>query len=300
MNSSNPRFRKSVTQLRSMSRLFTLRLIQRSLIVSLVLACASAMGAAQNEPALGDDPDPVRLFERGQAAHARGDFERALALYEEAIKVRPEFPEAEFQKGAALISLNRLADLLVQGIVVDEFAQSALAGTYIDQQFLRLGSDRVQAPVQFLVFHEFADVAFTALHSRQQLVGTVHNTLQDFEQVGALRHEFRNVLGLQAAQCGALLDRLRVDTLADVDEFVPEKISRADAHSLRHRACQRRGDRFADRGDWPDGTGRIAAGAADRHHRGQPLPDQRDVRVGGADRGPRRNPRRPLERSAEP
>ncbi|MFZ0062323.1 MAG: tetratricopeptide repeat protein [Pyrinomonadaceae bacterium] len=93
-----------------MSRLFTLRLIQRSLIVSLVLACAAALGAAQNEPALGDDPDPVRLFERGQAAHARGDFERALALYDEAIKVRPEFPEAEFQKGAALISLNRLAE----------------------------------------------------------------------------------------------------------------------------------------------------------------------------------------------
>jgi tetratricopeptide (TPR) repeat protein len=93
-----------------MSRLFTLRLLQRSLIVSLVLAFAPAIGAAQNEAALGDDPDPVRLFERGQAAHARGDFDRALALYDEALKVRPEFPEAEFQKGTALLSLNRLAE----------------------------------------------------------------------------------------------------------------------------------------------------------------------------------------------
>lgn len=93
-----------------MSRLFTLRLLPRFLVLSLVLACASAMGAAQNEAALGDDPDPVRLFERGQAAHARGDFDRALALYEEALKVRPEFPEAEFQKGAALVSLNRLPE----------------------------------------------------------------------------------------------------------------------------------------------------------------------------------------------
>ncbi|HET6670646.1 MAG TPA: tetratricopeptide repeat protein [Pyrinomonadaceae bacterium] len=93
-----------------MSRLFTLRLLQRSLIVSLVLAFAAAIGAAQNEAAPGDDPDPVRLFERAQAAHARGDFDRALALYDEALKVRPEFPEAEFQKGTALLSLNRLAE----------------------------------------------------------------------------------------------------------------------------------------------------------------------------------------------
>ena len=93
-----------------MSRFFSLRLLQRSLIVSFVLAFCTAVCAAQTEAATGDDPDPVRLFERGQAAHARGDFDRALALYEEALKVRPEFPEAEFQKGTALLSLNRLPE----------------------------------------------------------------------------------------------------------------------------------------------------------------------------------------------
>ena len=111
MYSSNLRIRKPVTQYPApMSRLFSLRLLQRSLIVSLVLAWGAALCAAQTEAALGDDPDPVRLFERGQAAHARGDFDRALALYEEALKVRPEFPEAEFQKGTALLSLNRIAE----------------------------------------------------------------------------------------------------------------------------------------------------------------------------------------------
>jgi tetratricopeptide (TPR) repeat protein len=54
------------------------------------------------------DADPIRLFERGQAAHARGEFEKALEFYEQAIKVRPEFPEAEFQRGNALVSLSRL------------------------------------------------------------------------------------------------------------------------------------------------------------------------------------------------
>src|SRR4029078_3220075 len=51
---------------------------------------------------------PVKLFERGQSAHARGELEKALEFYEQAIKVRPEFPEAEFQRGNALGSLGRL------------------------------------------------------------------------------------------------------------------------------------------------------------------------------------------------
>lgn len=111
MYSSNQRIRKLVTQYPApMSRFISARLLQRALIVSLVFACVTTTCAAQTEAALGDDPDPVRLFERGQAAHARGEFDRALELYEEALKVRPEFPEAEFQKGTALLSLNRLPE----------------------------------------------------------------------------------------------------------------------------------------------------------------------------------------------
>lgn len=52
--------------------------------------------------------DPLKLFERGQSAHARGDTDKALELYEQALKLRPEFPEAEFQKGNALVSLGRI------------------------------------------------------------------------------------------------------------------------------------------------------------------------------------------------
>jgi len=66
---------------------------------------------AQTVEAFGDDAaDPVRLFERGQSAHARGELEKALGFYEQALKVRPEFPEAEFQRGNALASLGRLAE----------------------------------------------------------------------------------------------------------------------------------------------------------------------------------------------
>jgi tetratricopeptide (TPR) repeat protein len=82
----------------------------------LVVACLALLSvcagtSAQTVEAFGDDAaDPVRLFERGQGAHARGELEKALGFYEQALKVRPEFPEAEFQRGNALASLGRLAE----------------------------------------------------------------------------------------------------------------------------------------------------------------------------------------------
>ena len=70
-----------------------------------VLVCASV--AAQTIDVTDGETDPVKLFDRAQNAHAKGDFNRALALYEEAIKLRPEFPEAEYQRGTALVALKR-------------------------------------------------------------------------------------------------------------------------------------------------------------------------------------------------
>ena len=83
-------------------------LLTASCILLLALSAAVPAGA-QTEEAFGDDAaDPVRLFERGQAAHARGDLEKALGFYEQALKVRPEFPEAQFQRGNALAALGKL------------------------------------------------------------------------------------------------------------------------------------------------------------------------------------------------
>ena len=77
----------------------------------LVLLGCNGLTRAQTEDAFGDGgADPVKLFERGQNAHARGDLLKALEFYEEAIKVRPEFAEAEFQKGNALVGLGRLVE----------------------------------------------------------------------------------------------------------------------------------------------------------------------------------------------
>lgn len=77
--------------------------------LSIVLSLA-IIGMAQTEDSFGDGADPIKLFERGQNAHGRGDLAKALELYEEAIKLRPEFPEAEFQRANVLVSLKRQAD----------------------------------------------------------------------------------------------------------------------------------------------------------------------------------------------
>lgn len=74
---------------------------------ALSLICGfSNITLAQTDDAFGDGADPVKLFERGQNAHARGDLLKALEFYEEAIKVRPEFPEAEFQRASVLVALS--------------------------------------------------------------------------------------------------------------------------------------------------------------------------------------------------
>lgn len=92
-----------------------LRLSYRLLITSALsvalLAGIAATSKAQTDDLFGDSgADPVKLFERGQSAHARGELEKALAFYEQALKVRPEFPEAEFQKATALVSLSRFPE----------------------------------------------------------------------------------------------------------------------------------------------------------------------------------------------
>jgi protein O-GlcNAc transferase len=81
-----------------------------ALFVALALTCAER-AAAQDTDEFGDAAaDPVKLFNQGQDAHAKKEYERAVEFYEEALKLKPEFAEAEFQKGAALVALKRTAE----------------------------------------------------------------------------------------------------------------------------------------------------------------------------------------------
>lgn len=54
--------------------------------------------------------DPFELFEKGQIAHEKGDYETALKFYDEAILAMPEFPEAEFQRGSIFQTLGKFVE----------------------------------------------------------------------------------------------------------------------------------------------------------------------------------------------
>lgn len=81
-----------------------------ALAFALVLACAHGASAQERDEFDETAADPVKLFNRGQEAHAKKEFERALELYEAALQLKPEFAEAEFQKAAALVALKRLPE----------------------------------------------------------------------------------------------------------------------------------------------------------------------------------------------
>lgn len=89
---------------------FGQRRLAFALVFALVLLCAPATRAQETDEFGDTAADPVKLFNRAQEAHAKKDYDRALELYEEALQLRPDFPEAEFQKAGALIALRRLPE----------------------------------------------------------------------------------------------------------------------------------------------------------------------------------------------
>src|ERR1041385_5744971 len=77
-----------------------------ALVALLLIPLCSQPTLAQDDPTNGET-DPIKLFERGQDAHAKNDYQKAIELYDAAIKIKPEFPEAEFQRAMALLVTNR-------------------------------------------------------------------------------------------------------------------------------------------------------------------------------------------------
>src|SRR5687767_4865526 len=77
----------------------------------LFFVCLSLLTFASVLPAFAQDEqesdDPVAIFNKGQDAHEKGDLETALKFYDEALKLLPEFPEAEYQRGSAFIQMGK-------------------------------------------------------------------------------------------------------------------------------------------------------------------------------------------------
>src|SRR6185437_4450926 len=79
--------------------------------IVLLSALAGPLGASAQTSQLDQD-DPVKLFERGQDAHAKSDYKTAIEFYDAAIRLKPEFPEAEFQRAMALLFSNHKDEAL--------------------------------------------------------------------------------------------------------------------------------------------------------------------------------------------
>ena len=83
-------------------------LIRTALVLTgslVILLCFPALAGAQDEER---SADAIALFNTGQDAHEKGDLNTAIANYEKALKLIPEFPEAELQLGSAYQSLGKL------------------------------------------------------------------------------------------------------------------------------------------------------------------------------------------------
>lgn len=89
--------------------LFTQFLAFRRWNLSTFMIAISIVSLSGFCPAQGDEDTlyAVAIFNQAQEAHEKGDLPAAIKLYEKALKIVPEFPEAEYQRGIALLALGR-------------------------------------------------------------------------------------------------------------------------------------------------------------------------------------------------
>ncbi len=81
-----------------------------SVLFAFVLLSSFALVGAAQEEETSDQDEAIKIFNQAQDEHEKGDLSAALKLYEAALKIAPEFPEAEYQRGNALLSLDKTAE----------------------------------------------------------------------------------------------------------------------------------------------------------------------------------------------
>jgi tetratricopeptide (TPR) repeat protein len=79
-----------------------------ALLMSVMLTAVVAV-RPQEEPS-DTTSQAIALFDQGQDEHAKRNFGQAIEFYDKALKILPEFAEAEFQKGNAYLSLGKKAE----------------------------------------------------------------------------------------------------------------------------------------------------------------------------------------------
>ncbi len=80
-------------------------LLQGSLVLIgalFLLLCPTELFAQDDD----DRSDVIAIFNQAQDLHEKGDLKGAVVLYEKALMAMPEFPEAEYQRGVAYLTLG--------------------------------------------------------------------------------------------------------------------------------------------------------------------------------------------------
>ncbi len=75
------------------------------LVFTMLFGVSTALNCTAQETSEPDDA--VAVFNQGQDAHEKGDLKTAIGLYQKALQIIPEFPEAEYQMGTAYLALNQ-------------------------------------------------------------------------------------------------------------------------------------------------------------------------------------------------
>ncbi|MEO6655243.1 MAG: tetratricopeptide repeat protein [Pyrinomonadaceae bacterium] len=79
------------------------RFLAGAIFVGCSILTTHTFAAAQGDD---DPPDAVAVFNQAQDLHEKGDLAGAIMLYEKALKIIPEFPEAEYQRGVAELAVG--------------------------------------------------------------------------------------------------------------------------------------------------------------------------------------------------
>ncbi len=83
--------------------------------LSVIVLCVGLVRTPAQTTESNSDTDAaqsqaVELFNRGQDAHERSAFAEAVKFYEDALKIYSNFPEIEYQRGSALLSLGKTSE----------------------------------------------------------------------------------------------------------------------------------------------------------------------------------------------
>jgi tetratricopeptide (TPR) repeat protein len=89
--------------------LFTVKCATAAFLSLFIVGVAAHSVRSQDEP-VSPTNQAIEFFNQGQDEHAKGNYAKAVELYEQATKLLPEFAEAEYQKGNAYLSLGKRQD----------------------------------------------------------------------------------------------------------------------------------------------------------------------------------------------